>query len=29
MRPTFAVDPEQTLDHPLRDAKPANDGNRP
>ena len=27
MRPTFAVDPEQTLDHPLRDAKPANDGN--
>jgi len=27
MRPTFAVDPEQTLDHPLHDAKPANDGN--
>ena len=27
MPPTFAVDPEQTPDHPLRDAKPANDGN--
>ena len=27
MRPTFAVDPEQVPDHPLRDAKPANDGN--
>ena len=23
----FAVDPEQAPDHPLRDAKPANDGN--
>jgi hypothetical protein len=27
MRSTFAVDPDQVPDHPLRDAKPANDGN--
>jgi len=27
MPSTFAVDPEQVPDHPLRDAKPANDGN--
>ncbi len=27
MPPTFAADPEQEPDHPLRDAKPANDGN--
>jgi hypothetical protein len=27
MPSTFAVDPEQTPDYPLRDAKPANDGN--
>ena len=27
MPSTFAEDPEQTPDHPLRDAKPANDGN--
>ena len=27
MPPTFAVDPEQVPDYPLRDAKPANDGN--
>ena len=27
MPSTLAVDPEQTPDHPLRDAKPANDGN--
>jgi hypothetical protein len=25
--PTYAADPEQTPDYPLRDAKPANDGN--
>ena len=25
--PTYAADPEQAPDHPLRDAKPANDGN--
>ena len=27
MRSTYAEDPEQTPDHPLRDAKPANNGN--
>jgi hypothetical protein len=27
MPPTFSEDPEQTPDYPLRDAKPANDGN--
>jgi len=27
MPPTVAADPEQEPDHPLRDAKPANDGN--
>jgi hypothetical protein len=27
MPPTFAEDPERTPDYPLRDAKPANDGN--
>jgi hypothetical protein len=27
MPSTFAQDPEQAPDHPLRDAKPANDGN--
>ena len=27
LRPSYAADPEQTPDYPLRDAKPANDGN--